>query len=57
MNENLTKMNESVDKHKEGAVTSEVPYEPDSNLDDISDLMVNFRIKFLVNPGIVQTNQ
>jgi hypothetical protein len=41
MSQNVAKINEWVDKHKEGAVLNNDAYEPDSNLDDISDLIVS----------------
>lgn len=39
MSQNLDKMNDEVESHKNGAVVSQEIYPPDTNLDDISDLI------------------
>lgn len=44
MKENLSKMNASIECHKNGAMESTAEYHPETNLDDISELIVR-RIK------------
>lgn len=40
MNQNVDEMNEAISKHKNGAVDSGDVYEPETDLDDISELMI-----------------